>query len=154
MENWITIITFTQPHEAHFAKGLLESEGIETIIRDELTAQVNNFYSNAIGGVKLDVKESDGANAISILKAGGYIEESTPDYDKNIEIIESYTATDKSICPFCQSDNIAKKKVVNPIMVLLYFLLGAFFPIFKRHYICFDCQKEWKYENRQKSTMP
>lgn len=75
MENWRTTITFTQPHEAHFAKGLLESEGIDTIIRDELTAQVNNFYSNAIGDVKLDVKESDFIQATSLLKEGGYIKD-------------------------------------------------------------------------------
>ncbi|MCD4730588.1 MAG: DUF2007 domain-containing protein [Bacteroidales bacterium] len=68
MDNWITIISFTYPHEAHMAKAKLESEGIETIIQDELTAQVNNFYSNAIGGVKLLVKESDARRANEILK--------------------------------------------------------------------------------------
>jgi len=148
MENWKTIITFTQPHEAHFAKGLLESEGIETIIRDELTAQVNNFYSNAIGGVKLDVKEFDLINATSILKEGGYIKEATDIRRKNIEIIELNDNTDKSICPYCESDNIYRKKEVNPLMVLAYFLFGAFFPIFKRHYICYDCEKEWKYKKK------
>jgi len=43
MNSWINIITFTLPHEAHFAKSVLESEGINTIIQNELTAQVNNF---------------------------------------------------------------------------------------------------------------
>ncbi|WP_430812976.1 MULTISPECIES: DUF2007 domain-containing protein [unclassified Carboxylicivirga] len=148
MENWKTIITFTQPHDAHFAKGLLESEGIETIIRDELTAQVNNFYSNAIGGVKLDVKESDLQNATSILIEGGYIKESTETRRKQIEIIELNNNTNKSICPFCGSDNIYRKKEVNPLMVLVYFILGAFFPIFKRNYICYDCEKEWKYQKK------
>jgi hypothetical protein len=148
MENWKTIITFTQPHDAHLAKGLLESNGIETIIRDELTAQVNNFYSNAIGGVKLDVKESDLSNATSILREGGYIKESTETRRKQIEIIELNNTTNKSICPFCKSDNIYRKKEVNPLMVLVYFLLGAFFPIFKHNYICYDCEKEWKYQKK------
>ena len=97
MDNWQTIITFTQPHDAHFAKGLLESEGIETIIRDELTAQVNNFYSNAIGGVKLDVKESDLITATSILKEGGYIKEPKETIRKNVEIVELKDNTDKAI---------------------------------------------------------
>ncbi|PKP02187.1 MAG: phosphoenolpyruvate synthase [Bacteroidetes bacterium HGW-Bacteroidetes-6] len=148
MKNWKTIITFTQPHEAHFAKGLLESEGIETIIRDELTAQINNFYSNAIGGVRLDVKECDFVNATSILKEGGYIREVSETKRKNIEIVESNNNTDKSTCPFCASDNIYRKKVVNPLMLLVYFLFGAFFPIFKRNYTCFDCGKEWKYKTK------
>jgi len=75
MENWITIISFTYPHEAHLAKGKLESEGVEVMIKDELTAQVNNFYSNAIGGVKLLVKESDFEYARQILIESGYIRE-------------------------------------------------------------------------------
>ena len=67
MDNWTTVISFVYPHEAYIAKGKLESEGIETIIQDELTAQTNNFYSNAIGGVKLLVKESDFRKAYDIL---------------------------------------------------------------------------------------
>ena len=51
-------VTFTYPHEAHLAKNYLESEGIETEIRDELTAQVNNFYSNAIILENLPVSQS------------------------------------------------------------------------------------------------
>jgi len=148
MDNWQTIITFTQPHDAHFAKGLLESEGIETIIRDELTAQVNNFYSNAIGGVKLDVKENDLVTATLILKEGGYIKETKETIRKKIEIVELKDNTDKSICPFCDSDNVYKKKEINPLMLIVYFLLGAFFPIFKRNYICYDCEKEWKFQKK------
>ena len=75
MDNWITIISFTFPHEAHLAKGKLESEGIEVIVKDELTVQINNFYSNAIGGVKLLVKPSDYGNARQILTESGYINE-------------------------------------------------------------------------------
>ena len=151
MENWRTIITFTQPHEAHFAKGLLESEGIDTIIRDELTAQVNNFYSNAIGGVKLDVKESDFIQATSLLKEGGYIKDAAEIRSKNIELIALNDDTDQSICPFCASDNVSRKKEVNPLMVLGYLLVGVFFPIFKRNYICYDCGKEWKYSRKNGS---
>lgn len=75
MEKWITILTFTYPHEAHLVKTKLASEGIETFIRDELTAQVNNFYSNAIGGVKLQVRSEDYDDAFRILSVLGYIKE-------------------------------------------------------------------------------
>jgi hypothetical protein len=54
---------------------LLESEGIECYVADGLTAQVQPFYSNAIGGVKLQVKESDVPDALEILQAGGYLKE-------------------------------------------------------------------------------
>lgn len=50
MDTLTTVLSFTYPHEAHLAKGKLESEGIEVFLKDELTTQVNNFYSHAIGG--------------------------------------------------------------------------------------------------------
>ena len=85
------LISFTYPHEAHLAKAKLESEGIETMIRDELTAQVNNFYSNAIGGVKLLVKESDAQRANEIL------EESKIVIHSNDNEIESEGETNKKL---------------------------------------------------------
>jgi len=73
VNNWITILSFTYPHEAHLAKTKLESEGFEVMIKDELTVQVDNFYSNAIGGVKLQVSENDYDRALQVLKDSGYI---------------------------------------------------------------------------------
>lgn len=55
----ITVATYTYPHEMAISKSKLEAYGIECFVRDELTVQVNNFYSNAIGGVKLEVKENE-----------------------------------------------------------------------------------------------
>ncbi|MBK8808146.1 MAG: DUF2007 domain-containing protein [Bacteroidales bacterium] len=75
MENWTTIITFTYPHQAHLAKAKLESEGVEVVINDEFTVQIHNFYSNAIGGVKLLVRNVDSENAHQILANAGYIVE-------------------------------------------------------------------------------
>jgi hypothetical protein len=74
-EKLITILTFEFAHEAPIVKGKLESEGIPCFLKDELTAQVAPFYSNAIGGVKLQVIESDVPQAIEILKEGGYIKD-------------------------------------------------------------------------------
>ena len=73
METFITLKTFTYPSEAYILRGKLESEGIECFIKDELTIQSNPLYSNAIGGVKLQVKESDFNQAVEILKLGGYM---------------------------------------------------------------------------------
>ena len=92
MNNWITIISFTYPHEAHLAKGKLESEGIQVWIKDELTAQVNNFYSNAIGGVKLLVQESDFYQAYKILNDAGYINEPKKNENKLVNQFDKITA--------------------------------------------------------------
>lgn len=146
MNKWQTILSFTYPHEAYMAKAYLESNGIDTIIRDELTAQVNNFYSNAIGGVKLQVRTDDMDNGIRILKEGGYLGSNEQPTEANVAIIKLERASNKAACPFCQSGNIARKRDPNVLVVLVYFLLGVIFPIFKAGYQCFDCGKEWKYE--------
>jgi hypothetical protein len=72
--NFVTIRVFTYPSEAIILKGRLESEEIECFLMDELTVQVNPLYSNAIGGVKLQVRENDVERANEILREGGYIE--------------------------------------------------------------------------------
>ncbi len=74
-EQYITVLTFTYPHEAYIIKGRLESEGIECFLKDELTVQVDNFYTNALGGVKLQVRESAHAQAMEILIEEGYLKE-------------------------------------------------------------------------------
>jgi len=63
------------PSELVVAKTKLESEGIECRVLDELSVQSYNFLSNAIGGVKLQVPESEFQRAHSILIQGGFINE-------------------------------------------------------------------------------
>ena len=63
MEELITIKTYTYPHEVYVERGKLESEGIQTFLKDEATVQVHNFYSNAVGGVKLQVFADDAKHA-------------------------------------------------------------------------------------------
>lgn len=92
MENWITVLTFTYPTQAHLAKAKVESEGIEVLIRDELTAQVNNFYSSAIGGVKLQVRNKDAERAFEILKASGYIKEEKHIQNNFIKSLERFSS--------------------------------------------------------------
>jgi len=143
--NWITIITFTYPHEAHMAQAYLESKGIDTIIKDELTTQVYNFYSNAIGGVKILVRESDCETGLNLLKDGGYIIEDDFEKQVELELVKIDSTTDKKSCPFCNSNNIGKNKEPNILTVFVFFVLGAMFPIFKSSYKCFDCEKKWKF---------
>lgn len=92
MNNWLTVITFNYPHEAHIAKSFLESAGIEVRIQDELTAQVNNFYSGAIGGVKLEVQEEDYTEATKILVETGYLIEQKNTGNKFLLKLDNFTA--------------------------------------------------------------
>lgn len=72
MANWITIITFNHDYDAHLAKSRLEADGIEVILKDELTTQLQHHINAAIGGIKLQVKEEQLIKALHILKSLGY----------------------------------------------------------------------------------
>ncbi|MBN2682101.1 MAG: DUF2007 domain-containing protein [Bacteroidales bacterium] len=149
MANWQILSRFVYPHDAHMAKGFLESEGIQVILKDELTTQVNNFYSNAIGGVKILVRDVDIERGIEVLKAGGFINTDSEDLANQIEIVELTRNTDINFCPFCKSKNIGRKKEPNILTIVVFFILGAFFPIFKKSYKCFDCNKAWKFQKKK-----
>ena len=145
MNNWITIMSFTYTHEAHMVKAFLESNGIETNLKDEMTAQSQEL-SNAIGGVKIIVKESDYEQGIQLLKNGGYLTGDNSPSENNMEIILADNTTNKNICPFCSSENIGRHKEPNFWTILGYFTIGTSFPVFRSTYKCFDCEKKWKYK--------
>ena len=144
MINWEILITFTYPHEARMAMGFLESEGIRTMIQDEMTAQVQNFYSNAIGGVKILVQKEDYEHGIATLKKGGYIQDEGYKTEE-VRIVYVDKSYDKTYCPFCKSNFIGKVKGINIITPFFYFISGAIIPILNQKFKCYDCEKEWKY---------
>lgn len=141
-ENWIVIYTSVYPQDIYAPKNLLESEGITTFVRDELTAQVYNFYSNAIGGVKLLVHRDELEHALEALVRGGYIRREDAVREQEPEIIR---ASDRKHCPYCGSDQISRKKEPDISVVIMYFLFSAIFPVFKRTYRCWDCGRSWKF---------
>jgi len=54
-----TIATFTTPEDAHLFRMCLESQGIQGFIVDEYFVQLFWYYSNAIGGVRVEVGDTD-----------------------------------------------------------------------------------------------
>ena len=152
-ERFITVLTFTFPHEVAIIRGRLESEGIFCFVQDELTIQVQPFYSNAIGGVKLQVRESDLDRTIEILKETGYIKDEDlqpsgepPQLEKHADNQKVVMKGGKIICPICGSEEVAKSKKAAGLLFLLTSLLFIFpTPFFRRTYYCFDCKHEFKY---------
>lgn len=92
MDNFVTIMTFNHPAELAVLRPRLEADGIECVVLDELAAQVAPFYSNAIGGVKLQVKESDVLRAMEILKVGGYINGEDLQHQENLTKFDRVTS--------------------------------------------------------------
>ena len=134
-------MTSTLPQNIYLAQAFLESEGIPTLLQDELTTQVHNFYSHAIGGVKMLVPASEAVRAVRLLTEAGYID---PTHTPSVPT-ETIRTLDRAHCPYCGSEDIRKQKRGNWLMLVFYAVLGVPFPLFKTVFLCFDCGKTWKF---------
>lgn len=132
--NLVTIATYNLPQQLIIAKAKLEANGIECFVKDELTAQVHNFLSNAIGGVKLQVLESDANKARKILLERNDLK---ADYSES-----------KLKCPNCESGNIDGMGLNGRISMIFFFILGFPIPIFSNKFKCYDCDHVFKYKRR------
>jgi len=54
-----TIATFTKPEDAHLLRMRLEASGVQAFVQDENLIQLDALYSNAIGGVRVQVADDD-----------------------------------------------------------------------------------------------
>lgn len=63
----VTIRRFRDVPQAYLAKGVLDSAGIESFLFDTNVIWMDWLWSNAIGGVKLRVREEDAEEALALL---------------------------------------------------------------------------------------
>jgi Putative prokaryotic signal transducing protein len=63
----VTLRRFRDLPEALVAKGLLDSAGIKCFLSDENTVRMDWLWSNALGGVRLWVREDDRAESTALL---------------------------------------------------------------------------------------
>lgn len=63
MDDTVTLATYSTLAEAYIIKGLLESHGIKTIVRNE-----NNLYVPIFDGVSIMVLEKDLERALLLLR--------------------------------------------------------------------------------------
>ena len=64
----VTLRQFLTVQEAVMAKSILDSAGIESFLADENVISMNWLWSNALGGVKLQVRKTDVADASELLE--------------------------------------------------------------------------------------
>lgn len=144
-KKWVAIQYFKYIHEAYMAKNLLESSGIETLFRDELTTQVHQ-YAHASGGIGLMVQRDRAIRAIDLLKKGGYMFDRDQNKKDEIKLVEVSSSQEMEHCPFCSSENIRKFKSPNMLTVVAALLLRVIFPFSNKYYQCFDCDEKWQFK--------
>jgi hypothetical protein len=144
-DKYITVYTCTYPSEIAVVKGRLQAENIECSVQDELTIEANPFYSNALGGVKLQVKESDYDKALAILNENVILEEETVS-ESAIETRVSISG--KTMCPKCGSFEVSKPKFSPEVIALSLLFIGFPFPWMSKTIHCFDCGGDFKYKKQ------
>ncbi len=124
MSNWVTVLTVSYPQQLWIIRTKLESEGIECFIKDELTVQSYSLYSNAIGGVKLQVLEEDVEGARGILMESGYLQEAPV----QIDLLTKADGKTSSI-PFLKNLSITHRIIIITLIfvtlltTLIYFIV-------------------------------
>ncbi|MYE88646.1 DUF2007 domain-containing protein [Candidatus Poribacteria bacterium] len=144
-EELITVTNFSNPTEADPVVAWLESEGIECFVTNEHTITMNWLYSNAIGGVGVQVKAADVERANEILQAvlnpDAAAVEPTP---SDAEMDQESDATSEIRCPQCGSENVYYEKFSRRLVFASWVLLSVLLPFFKKKWKCRECEHLFK----------
>jgi Putative prokaryotic signal transducing protein len=129
----VTVRQFRDLPEALLAKGSLESAGIECFLADENLVRLDWFISNFIGGIKLNVRAADEANARKLLDEpileGLYVQ--------GVGLYE------QPRCPQCQSLDVNFQELDRPIAYMSAFLHVPI-PVQRPAWRCHACGAEWE----------
>ncbi|MCF7853879.1 MAG: DUF2007 domain-containing protein [Candidatus Pacebacteria bacterium] len=133
----ITIASFDNTEEAELLRIRLEQEGITAHIADAAVVTLNWMYSNAVGGVKVQVAEQDLAKAKNVL-------------DKlEIGIADQYPLS-KYKCPYCGSTKVECSRISKRFFMLSLLVLGIPLAFYHPQCHCLDCCKTWKQGKTQR----
>jgi len=139
-DNFITVRAFSMPWQADVARAALETQGIPVSVADANTVSVNWLYSNAIGGVRVQVPAKFAEQAIEILSS-------------QVENIDDFAEEedDTVTCPRCGKNKTTIDRKARRWAFLSWLLAG--FPLFypSKMYLCKDCGETWKYKQSMTS---
>ena len=112
----VTAGTFSFPHEAEIARSTLEAEGIAAYVADAHTINMQWLYSNAMGGVRVQVHQKDLTVAKEVLNTDY---SSLVDSEVGVEINEKCSKCGGLLEPYTKGRRPA---------YIVFLLLG--FPLF------------------------
>ena len=130
-DDFVTVRAYSIPWEADLASMMLEAATIPTFVADANTVAMYWLYSNAIGGVKLQVPKSLAQQAVEILSSTS-------------SCFDAVAKEDNVVCPRCGDRNTAVIRRGRRWAFLTWLLLGfpAFWP--PKRCRCSDCGHVWK----------
>jgi hypothetical protein len=119
--------------DAWIAQSVIDSAGIDSVLLDENIVGLNWFYSNAMGGVKLQVRARDAEDADALLSLGWVKEFDVPGFG-------TYR---QPVCPNCGSMDVSHGGLDRPLTYLLL-LVNLPIPIPVEGWQCYSCRSHWQ----------
>ena len=117
----VEIARFYEPEAAQMIESLLKSEGIKWYLRNEYTSQV--MYPANMGGIRIELLESEVPRAMEILEANGY---EFPKEDEEAEQIQVVSGWTRHV-PFLRHLPLEKQIIVLFILVAVFLALVIYF---------------------------
>lgn len=136
-----TVASFTDPLQAHIARGRLEAEGVPAYVIHENHVWAAWFLSNALGGVKLQVAQGDADRAQEILAA-----------DREGEYAEALDLPGDEVtppaCPHCGAVDSFPRFSWQTLLLVVFSLgiVGVIFPPRRDLRQCRRCGTRWRPE--------
>jgi rubredoxin len=127
--DFVTLQTFDNYFYANITLNKLKNEGVECYLKDEYTVTIDPMLSNAIGGIKLAVLDTD------VEKATVFLKQFHDEYMKSVE------------CPDCKLNEIILENKTSPKNIFsgfLTFFFGSFPIAVDKIYKCQVCGYESK----------
>ena len=128
----VVVATYPDAIQANIAKGLLESEGIDVVLRDEHLVTANWMLSNALGGVRLMVPISSADDANRLLQQASRGELALDDEESAL------------LCPECGSGRITAGSRSWRVAFAALMLLNLPLPYTRASMSCLACGHRWK----------
>jgi hypothetical protein len=140
-QKFVTVRKFRDLPEALLAKGSLESAGIECRLFDDNMVRLDWFWSNLLGGIKLQVTQEEVGSANAIL------DQPIPE-DLEVPGVGDYH---QPRCPKCQSLDITYQELDKPVAYLSAYL-NVPIPLERRAWRCLACHAEWEEDDSEPET--
>lgn len=139
---WKVIARYTDFVEAQLAQSFLENQEIPCNLRDRHTISINFFYSNALGGIRLEVPTERADQATQLLQQVS---------QHQFELSEDHSPGGGPPCPKCESSETEySPDHQKGWALLLWYVLFIPLPFLARdRWQCRQCRHSWHVSHHQ-----
>ena len=129
----VRVGSFRDPYEAHIARSLLESAGIPGFVSNEHHVGMNWLYSNALGGVVVQVAEEHAEDALELL------EQPAPE----TQFEEEWEESEAETCPRC-GESAGRPSQFDTRVRAASMIVGVPLTVGRYRWRCASCGYGWR----------